>query len=80
MSLLLGSAQRTGAVIGCQELELPFRQEIMPTEAPSTVDSGIEDIGYRRKSAKGNCTLGQTKPCCASSQLRAKGPRGDNQS
>jgi len=28
---------------------------------------------------KGNCILGQTKPCCASSQLRAKGLRGDNQ-
>ena len=28
---------------------------------------------------EGNCTLGQTKPCCTSSQLRAKDLRGDNQ-
>ena len=44
---MLGSTQRTGAVSGCQELELPFRQEIMPTEVPFTVESVIEDIGYR---------------------------------
>jgi len=36
-------------------------------------------VGSRWKGAKGNCTLGQTKPCCASSQLRTKGLRGDNQ-
>ena len=32
------------------------------------------------ESAKGNCILGQTKWWCASSQLHAKGPRGDYQS
>jgi len=46
-SLLPGSTQRTSAVIGCQELELLFRQEIVPAEVPLTVDSGIEEIGYR---------------------------------
>jgi len=46
-SLLLRSTQRTSTVIGCQELELLFRQEIVPTEVPLTVDSGIEEIGYR---------------------------------
>jgi len=46
-SLLLGSTQRTDTVIGCQELELLFRQEIVPTEVPLTIESVIEDIGYR---------------------------------
>jgi len=46
MSLLLGSTQRTGTVVGCRELELPFRQEIMPTEVPLTVESVVGDIGY----------------------------------
>jgi len=44
---LLGSTQRTGTVIGCQELEQPVRQEIVPTEVLSTVELVIEDIGYR---------------------------------
>jgi len=44
---LLGSTQRTSTVIGCQELEWPVRQEIVPTEVPSTVDLVIEDIGYQ---------------------------------
>jgi len=64
MSLLLGSTQRTGAVVGCRELELPFRQEIVPTEVPLTVESVIEDIGYRnhyKRDASQKQTTGKAK-------------------
>jgi len=64
MSLLLGSTQRTGAITGCQELELLFKQEIVPTEAPSIVDSVIEDIRYRihyKRDASQKQTTGKAK-------------------
>jgi len=47
ISLLLRSTQRTGAIISCQELELPLRQEIVSIKAPLTIDLVIEDIGYK---------------------------------
>jgi len=63
-SLLLGSTQRTSTVIGCQELELLVRQEIVPTEMPLTVKSVIENIGYRnyyKRDASQKQTTGNTK-------------------
>ena len=60
---MLRSIQRTSAIIGCQELELPFRQEIMPTEAPLTIDLVIEDIGITIKEMLvRNRPLGRQKP------------------